>query len=53
MLCKFIFVPSGELSEDGSFDGQLVMEVAHQSEPPNAFEDGPEEPSWHGDLCHL
>ena len=30
MLCKFIFMPSSELSEDGSFDGWFIVEAAHR-----------------------
>ena len=32
IVCKFYFVPSGELSEDGSFDGRVVVEAAHRTQ---------------------
>ena len=32
IVCKFDFVPSGELSEDGSLDGRIVVEAAHRTQ---------------------
>ena len=32
VVCKFDFVPSEELSEDGSLNGGVVVEAAHRIE---------------------
>jgi hypothetical protein len=31
-MCKFNFLPSKELAEEGPFDGFLIVEIAHRTQ---------------------